>query len=143
MVQGVGVGELAMTPVPVTLSAAAAAAAVNFWLGWRIAEYREKFKVSVGDGGQEPLLRRMRAQSNFIENAPLFLIMLGALELSGANRWGLAAIATVFVLARVSHAYGMDSAEMRRWRVLGMMGTALPNLALILWALWCVVRSCL
>ena len=124
-----------MSPIPVTLLAAAAAALVNFWLGWRIAEHREKFKVSVGDGGQEPLLRRMRAQSNFIENAPIFLILLGGLEISGASRLGLAMIAAIFILARISHAVGMDAAENRRWRVLGMMGTAFPNLALIFWAI--------
>ena len=75
-----------MSPIPVTLLAAAAAALVNIWLGWRIAEYRKQFQVSVGHGGKERLLRRMRAQSNFIENAPIFLILLGALEISGANR---------------------------------------------------------
>ena len=131
-----------MSPIPVTLLTAAAAALVNFWLGWRIAEYREKFKVSVGDGGQEPLLRRMRAQSNFIENAPIFLILLGGLELSGANRVGLAVIAAIFVLARISHGVGMDAKELQRWRAVGMIGTALPNLAVALWAIFCVLRMC-
>ena len=130
-----------MSPIPVTLLAAAAAALVNFWLGWRIAEYREKFKVSVGDGGQEPLLRRMRAQSNFIENAPIFLIILGGLEISGANRMGLAVIAAIFIVARISHGVGMDSKEFQRWRAVGMIGTALPNLAVALWAIYCVVRT--
>jgi len=132
-----------MSPVPVTLLAAAAAALVNFWLGWRIAEYREKFKVSVGDGGQEPLLRRMRAQSNFIENAPIFLILIGGLELSGANRVGLAVIAAIFIMARISHGIGMDSSERQRWRAVGMIGTALPNLAVAGWAIYCVVRACI
>ena len=132
-----------MSPVPVTLLAAAAAALVNFWLGWRIAQYREKFKVSVGDGGHDPLLRRMRAQSNFIENAPIFLILLGGLEISGCNRIGLAVIAAIFILARISHSVGMDAAENRRWREIGMAGTALPNFALIVWAIFCVVEGCL
>jgi uncharacterized protein len=74
-----------MTPVPVTLAATAAAIALNIWLGGRIAQLRKQFKVSVGDGGHEPLLRRMRAQANFIENAPFFLILLAGLELSDAS----------------------------------------------------------
>src|SRR5205823_13640558 len=90
-----------MPPIPITLLTAAAATAINFWLGGRISALRRDFKVSVGDGGHEPLLRRMRAQANFIENAPFFLILLGGLELSGANRVGLAAIAAILVLARI------------------------------------------
>src|SRR5690242_12751471 len=81
--------------VPITLLTAAAAAILNIWLGYRIAQHRHEFKVSVGDGGHEPLLRRMRAQANFIENAPFFLILLGGLELSRANRLGLAAVAEI------------------------------------------------
>jgi uncharacterized membrane protein YecN with MAPEG domain len=124
-----------MTPVPVTLATAAACGLINFWLGWRVAAFREQFKVSVGDGGHEPLLRRMRAQSNFIENAPFVLILIGGLELSGENRWALAAIAAVFLLARISHGVGMDARELQRWRMYGMMGTMFVNLAVVVWAL--------
>src|SRR5689334_7222542 len=56
-----------MASVPVTLATVAAVVFVNIWLGSRIAAYRRQFKVSVGDGGHEPFLRRMRAQANFIE----------------------------------------------------------------------------
>ena len=124
-----------MFPIQVTLLAAGAAALINIWLGWRIAEYRNEFKVSVGDGGQEPLLRRMRAQSNFIEHAPIFLILLGALEVSGANKFVLGLFAAIFIVARVLHSLGMDRSENRRWRVLGMMGTVSMNFALIFWAI--------
>ena len=124
-----------MTAIPVTLTAAALCVQVNFWLGWRIAQLRENLKVSVGDGGQEPLLRRMRAQANFIENAPLMLILLGALEYSGADPRILGVLAAVFVLARICHGIGMDSKDLQRWRVIGMMGTMPVNLGLALWAL--------
>src|SRR5438309_107194 len=56
--------ELCMMPVPVTMVTTAACALLNMWLGWRVGQYRARFKVSVGDGGEEPLLRRMRAQAN-------------------------------------------------------------------------------
>ena len=45
----------------------------------------------------------MRAQANFIENAPLFLIIVAGLELSGANRLGLGVIAGDFLLAQSFH----------------------------------------
>jgi uncharacterized membrane protein YecN with MAPEG domain len=132
-----------MTPVPVTLVSAAATVLLNFWLGWRIANLREEYKVSVGDGGHELLLRRMRAQSNFIENAPFVLILIGALELSGGNRWALGGVATVFLAARIAHAFGMDGGERQRWRMYGMMGTMITNLALVIWALFCAFELCL
>jgi uncharacterized membrane protein YecN with MAPEG domain len=132
-----------MTPVPVTLISAAAMVLLNFWLGWRIAAFREEYKVSVGDGGNEPLLRRMRAQSNFIENAPFVLILVGALELSGVNRWGLGGIAALFVIARVCHGIGMEGGQRQRLRMYGMMGTMLTNLALVIWAVVCAAGICL
>ena len=132
-----------MMPVPVTLATTAACAFLNMWLGARVGEFRGKFKVSVGDGGHEPLLRRMRAQANFIESAPIFLLLLGALELSGANRIALAVVAAIFLLVRVSHAIGMEGADQRRWRMIGAMGTGLTTLALAVWALICAFGFCL
>ena len=132
-----------MTPVPVTLLTAAAAVFLNIWLGSRIAAHRRDFKVSVGDGGHEPLLRRMRAQANFIEHAPFFLILLGGLELSGANRSVLAAIALVFVLGRIAHGIGMDADADRRWRAYGMISSALAGVALALWAIVCAAEALL
>jgi uncharacterized membrane protein YecN with MAPEG domain len=132
-----------MTAIPVTLASAAACVLLNFWLGWRIAQLREEYKVSVGDGGHELLLRRMRAQANFIENAPFMLILTGALELSGASHIVLAAVTAIFIVARISHAVGMDSPELRRWRIYGMMGTAPVNLGLAIWAVVCAAQLCL
>jgi hypothetical protein len=111
--------------------------ALNIWLGSRISKLRHQFKVSVGDGGHESLLRRMRAQANFIENAPFVLVTMAALEVSGTNQLVLAVLAGIFLVSRVVHAIGMDAAEFRRWRMVGMMGSALVTVALIIWALVC------
>jgi len=132
-----------MTPIPVSLGAAAALALLNNWLGMRIAAFRKEFRVNVGDGGHEPLLRRMRAQANFIEHAPFVLILLLGLEISGANRIALAAIAVVFVIARILHGLGMDGGERQRLRMYGMMSSSLVTLILIVWALACAVGFCL
>ena len=132
-----------MTPVPVTLITTAACAVLNMWLGERVGKYRGKFKVSVGDGGEEPLLRRMRAQANFIEAAPIFLLLLLGLEMSGANRLALGVIATIFVLVRIAHPFGMESADQMRWRMTGAFGTGLTTLALAIWALIYALGCCL
>jgi uncharacterized membrane protein YecN with MAPEG domain len=132
-----------MSSVPVTLTATAAAIFLNMWLGWRVSAFRRKFKVSVGDGGHEPLLRRMRAQANFIENAPFFLLLVGGLELSGANRLALAIIAALFMLARIAHGLGMDGGELGRWRRNGIMASTFMSVALAIWALVCAYQFCL
>ena len=129
-----------MTPVPVTLATGAACILLNLWLGWRIGRLRYQYKVSVGDGGHEPLLRRMRAQANFIENAPFVLILLGGLDLSGANRLALAILAATFVLARIVHAFGMDGGELHVWRRIGMPLSALIGLVLAVWAIVCAAE---
>ena len=118
----------------VTLLAATAAVGLNIWLGSRIAALRQAHKVSVGDGGNDALLRRMRAQANYIENAPFFLILLGALELSGANRLLLAGVSVIFLAARVAHGLGMDDGVARRWRAVGMIGQTLGLLVLAIYA---------
>jgi uncharacterized protein len=132
-----------MSPVPVTLVTTAAAVFLNIWLGMRVGAFRKKFKVSVGDGGHEPLLRRMRAQVNFIENAPFFLILLGGLELSGADRLALAVIAVIFICGRIAHAIGMDGGELHRWRRDGIIASSLMMILLAVWALVCAAEVCL
>ena len=121
--------------LPVTLVTAAAAVFLNIWLGVRIGQFRGKFKVSVGDGGHEPLLRRMRAQANYIESAPFVLVLIAGLEISGASRTGLALISAIYLLVRIAHAIGMEAAEKRRFRQIGAMGTGFVMLGLGFWAI--------
>jgi hypothetical protein len=130
-----------MTPVPVFLGTVVALTLINGWLSARIGKLRGRFKVSVGDGGHEPLLRAMRAQANLIETAPFFLFLVLGLELAHVNSIALAIAAALFVLARVSHGIGMEGGEKARWRMYGMMGTSLLTIVLIAWALFCLVRS--
>ena len=116
--------------LPTTLCLAAAAIVVNFWLGTRISKLRYALKVSVGDGGHEPLLRRMRAQANFLESAPLTAILVAAVELAGKGGAWLAPAGAVFMLGRIAHAIGMDGA-FKAGRPIGMLTTYLFQLALI------------
>lgn len=113
-----------------TLSMAAAAAIINLWLSIRIGQMRGAKKILHGDGGDPALIRRMRAQANFIENAPLILILVGAIELSGKGGAWLAPVAAVFMLGRVAHGIGMDSPNSNVWRGLGALTAMLGQLGL-------------
>ena len=92
----------------ITLIFAAAAALVNLWLGMRIGRLRTTLKISHGDGGNPMIARRMRAQLNFAESAPVVLILFLALELSGANPTFLWVCAVLFI---VTWAYARAEAQ--------------------------------
>lgn len=117
-----------MTILPVTLAAAAAAAILNIWLMVRVGAVRQAAEVFVGDGGEEAVVRRMRAHSNFVENAPIVLILIAAIELAGKGGAWLPYVAGLFILARVAHGFGMDGGALSKGR---MVGTIVSMLTLI------------
>jgi uncharacterized membrane protein YecN with MAPEG domain len=130
-----------MNILNVTLMATAAAVFLNIWLASRIGRLRREQKVSIGHGHSAELERRMRAQANFIENTPLFLILVGALELSRASQFALAIVATAFLLSRVAHALGMEGGTLHRWRTIGILGSFLATAVLAVWAIACVISA--
>lgn len=65
-------------------------------------------KVSVGDGGNADMLKRMRTHANFIEYVPLALLGLYLLETTRHSAFILHALGIALVVARLLHAYGMN-----------------------------------
>ncbi|MBA4355537.1 MAG: GST-like protein, partial [Novosphingobium sp.] len=119
-----------MTILPITLCAAAAAAAINIWLSIRIGMIRTAKKISIGDGGDMNLIARMRAQANFIENTPIVLILVAAIELARTGNPFLLGAAAVYMLGRVAHGIGMDGGPLGFLRAVGTLTTMLAQLAL-------------
>jgi uncharacterized protein len=113
-----------------TLSLAAAAAVINFWLGIRCGKLRASEKVMHGDGGSAPLMRRMRAHANFIEYTPIVLILIAVIEMTGKGGQWLAIVGALYMLGRVLHALGMDSADVNKLRMIGIASTLLVMLGL-------------
>lgn len=103
-----------------TLTMAGAAAILHVWLSLRVSRLRRPLKIGFGDGGNEILLRRMRAHANFAENVPIFLILLGLLELATGGNLILWTVAILFILARIAHAFGMDRPGANPLRVAGI-----------------------
>lgn len=121
------------TFLPIALVLAALCTLINIWLGIRIGQMRGREKVSIGDGGSEPLIRRMRAQANLIENAPFVVILVALIEVcTGTSLW-LGLVAAIFVAARIAHPLGMDGA--RFGRAVGTGATMLIQLVLAIWAI--------
>jgi uncharacterized membrane protein YecN with MAPEG domain len=108
-----------------TLSLAAAAAIINVWLAVRTGKLRMDAKVLHGDGGNPLLLQRMRAQANFVENTPFVLFLVAAIEMTGKGGKWLAVVGSLYMLARVLHAFGMDKTEGNALRAVGFIATVL------------------
>jgi len=123
-----------MTILPITLCAAAAAAVINIWLSIRIGMLRSARKISIGDGGDIDLIARMRAQANFIENTPIVLVLVAAVELARMGNPFLLGAAAIYLLGRVAHGIGMDGGKLGFLRGLGTLITMLTQLGLGIWA---------
>ena len=120
----------------ITLTITAAAALLNIWLMMRVGKVRLAEKVSVGDGGNENIIRRMRAHSNFIESAPLVLILIAAIELSIGTNIVLWFVSSLYILGRIGHGFGMDGGSLEKGRVIGTIITLLTLLGLAGWAIY-------
>ena len=132
-----------MLTLPVTLTIAAGAAFVNIWLMVRCGQARTKESVSVGDGGNEFVIRRMRAHANFVESAPFVLILIAALELTvDTNNW-LWSLGILYIVGRLAHGLGMDGGSLGKGRMVGTLITFVTLLGLAGWALWRVYAAVL
>lgn len=127
-----------MISLPITLTMAAGAALVNIWLMIRCGKARTASKVSIGDGGDEFLIRRMRAHSNFVESTPFVLILIAAIEASQGSPIWLWYVGLAFIFGRLAHGLGMDGGTFEKGRMVGTMLTLLSLLGLAGYALWSV-----
>jgi len=116
--------------LPTTLSLAAAATVINLWLLMRCGQARANARIMYGDGGDETLLRRMRAHANFTENTPLVLILCALIEAAGKSGSWLQIVGGIYMLARIAHAIGMGGLVPAR--AFGMLVTLLTQLGLVI-----------
>lgn len=124
-----------MTILPISLTIAGAAALINVWLGARVGRVRRARQILIGDGGDAALAARMRAQSNFTEYAPLFLILLALVELASESPVWLWGVGALFIAGRILHAFGMDRPTANPLRTGGMALTLVTLIGLALYAI--------
>src|SRR5690348_5800063 len=95
-------------PFPIVTSELAAFFAVFMvLLSVQISMRRAKLGVTHGDHGDDTLRRRVRAHGNFIEYAPLAVMLVLLVELAGTSRFLIIALALSLAFARLLHAIGM------------------------------------
>jgi uncharacterized protein len=93
---------------------------------------RRQFGAGMGDAGHIEMRRRIRAQGNFAEYTPLFLLMLWASETAGLPAYGVHGFGIAFMAGRLMHAYSLLHHEVYQgeklannpiWRIRGMICT--------------------
>ena len=111
-----------MTGLPVTSVAAAIAALMLIALSVPVSLRRAKVKSVAGDGGDATLQRLIRTQGNFIEYAPMGLILLALVEVGVTSATMLWTIGILLIAGRGLHALGMIRGS-TPLRAIGMLGT--------------------
>lgn len=104
-------------------------------LAVQVSIRRRQLRISLGDGNDETLRRRIRAHGNFIEYVPLALIALGLVEVSGAPTSVVSGLAIAMLLARIIHAIGIVYISSAAPRVIAII---IQHTALIVAAYWLV-----
>jgi uncharacterized membrane protein YecN with MAPEG domain len=69
---------------------------------------RVRFRVDAGDGGVAKLAQAIRAQANFIEQAPLALLIIALAEALGARVLVIQILGAVLLASRLASAYALN-----------------------------------
>ncbi|MGH8460720.1 MAG: MAPEG family protein [Stenotrophobium sp.] len=95
--------------------------------------------ISLGDGGDATLLRRIRGHGNFSEYVPLILLMMGMLELSHYSIYILHALGITLLVARLLHGISLSFTE--KWKFGRFYGTLLTFILLLVAGGLCVFQG--
>jgi len=103
---------------------AALLAGLLLYLSLNVIKQRKSARISVGDGGDDALLRAIRVQGNFVEYTPIALILVGLIEFNGFPAWVVHGLGVALVLGRGLHAMGLPLGDKdMRFRIFGMQLT--------------------
>jgi len=95
--------QLTVTPIY-----AALIALLILGLAYRVVQLRRSEHVSLGDGGNERLIRAMAAHSHALENAPISLLLMLLLESNGFAIIGLHVMGIALLASRLLHLFGQS-----------------------------------
>ena len=121
-----------------TLFYAGALTLIALFLSFKTVQQRLGTGILLGTGESFELLQANRAHGNLVENAVFFLILTGLMEVSGQfSNLTIGILGDIFILARISHAYGIFQAESSSmFRTIGAV-TSMVVLLIQAWlALW-------
>lgn len=108
---------------------------------------RRQIIVALGDGGDLKLLRRQRAQGNFVEWAPFVLILILLTEIGNFyapfNDYMAGTMAIIFFIGRICHAFSLthhekydESLKIQSNPVFRVLGMVLSITSVLLLSIW-------
>lgn len=117
--------DLSIVNIPeITLTYASILGLIFLFLSINVVRLRASTKTSLGHGGDTDLEGAARAHGNFAEYVPFILILVGLLELQGANETLIRSLGGGLIVARLLHAYGLISSSLPNFgRAAGAMLT--------------------
>ena len=125
--------------MPITAFYAGLLALLFFVLSVRVIGMRRARLISLGDGGDKEMLRRVRAHANCAEYVPIVVLLMALAEGLRTSIYVLHAMGIALLLGRLLHAFALSRPRpLMPARVGGM---ALTFTALILGAVVCVVQG--
>ncbi len=127
-----------MTVIPITTLFIGIFAVLQIPLTVMVGYRRARTGIQFFDGGDQTLLRRMRAHGNYTETVPIVLLAMAAAELSAAPSWFLWVGGASLLLGRLMHAAIL---VLKGWglpRAIGMILTFVPMLG---FGGWCLLRA--
>lgn len=89
---------------------------IFIWLGLEVGNIRRRDNVSIGDGGNIALIRRMRGQLNFVESVPLIIILAIIMAVMGTPYWLFHVGGVALVFARIFHGLYFTRDEAPYWQ---------------------------
>lgn len=123
--------------LPITAIYAAILGLMLLVLKFRVIAARRRLQIDLLDGGEPDVGRRMRVHGNFAEHVPMALILIGIVELNGAEAWMVHALGGALIVVRILHAHGLESkVGVSFGRTTGVLGTTAVIAAAALLALY-------
>jgi uncharacterized membrane protein YecN with MAPEG domain len=90
----------------------------------RVIKGRIRGRISLGDGGDEALIRAQRTHGNFAEFVPFALLLIALAEMNGSPAWSIHVLGSVLIVSRLAHAWALQGGmERMTFRKAGMIGT--------------------
>jgi len=126
-------------PIPVTTVITGVLAVAQVPLTILVSYMRGRTGVQFLDGGNETLLRRIRAHGNFIETVPITLLAMTCAELSGASPAVLWRGAICLLLGRAIHVFA--ALNVKGWGVPRIIAMVLTFYAMAGFGIACLRAS--
>ncbi len=124
------------TSIPVTTLFIGLCALVQVPMTVMVGYRRVQTNIQFLDGGDQTLLRRMRAHGNYTETVPMVLLAMAAAEASAIPPWALWAGGVSLLVGRLMHAAILVTQGWGHPRAIGMLLTFAPMIGFGGWSVY-------